>query len=278
MEKTNKKNWIVSGLLVLAFVFGLFTFLGVKAPVQTVYATENPKATVDQVHIMSIWASDLNTVEGLTFDDGVLTIDSSFTNSIGSDSNPAMIYVDTSVTADLTVVVNKQAFYATIANCNGNLTIDGIGLNLCEAYAGQNLTFKANIVSIYTYQYSYITIAGSPYQSRDSVVYAGEKISIEGEAFVDGSLSTASSIRSLLCAKSLEINTEDRVRLTTNSIKGSDKQAPIVFHSCNSANDLAGKLVIRQGALKLTKYYDTEDTQYNDYFGFVWIDTVLIKN
>ena len=40
MEKTNKKNWIVSGLLVLAFVFGLFTFLGVKSPEQKVYATD----------------------------------------------------------------------------------------------------------------------------------------------------------------------------------------------------------------------------------------------
>ena len=228
----------------------------------------NPKATADQVHIVGV--PDLNTVEGLTFDDGVLTIDSSFTNSIGGDfPSPAMIYVDTSVTADLTVVVNKHPFYATIANCNGNLTIDGIGLNLCEAYAGQNLTFKANIVSIFTHQYSYITLAGSPYQSKDSVVYAGEKISIEGSAFVTGSLSSASSIRSLLCAKSLEINTRGRVELSTYSIKGSDKQAPIVFHSCNSANDLAGKLVIRQGALRLGKHYDTEDPQYNDYFGLV---------
>ena len=40
MEKTNKKNWIVSGLLVLAFVFGLLTFLGVKSPEQKVYATD----------------------------------------------------------------------------------------------------------------------------------------------------------------------------------------------------------------------------------------------
>ena len=38
MKKTIKKNWIFSGLLVLAFVFGLFTFLGVKAPEQKVYA------------------------------------------------------------------------------------------------------------------------------------------------------------------------------------------------------------------------------------------------
>ena len=40
MEKTNKKNWIVSGLLVIAFVFGLLTFLGVKSPEQKVYATD----------------------------------------------------------------------------------------------------------------------------------------------------------------------------------------------------------------------------------------------
>ena len=83
MKKINKKNWIVSGLLVLALVFGLLTFGGVKAPVQTVYATENPKATVSQVHINSIGVSDLNQVNGLTFEDGVLTIDSSFTDSIG---------------------------------------------------------------------------------------------------------------------------------------------------------------------------------------------------
>ena len=76
--------------------------------------------------------------------------------------------------------------------------------------------------------------------------------------------------RSLLCAKSLEINNNYwAVNLDTKSTKGSHKQAPIVFHSCNSADDLVGKLVIRQGTLKLEKYYDTEDTQYNDYFGFV---------
>ena len=273
MEKTKKKNWIVSGLLVLAFVFGLFTFLGVKAPVQTVYATggePNPKATASQVTINNV--SPLSW-SGVTFDNanGVLTIDASFPNTICDEYQPVVIEVNTSVTVDLTVVItHRTSFYAIFANLNGNLTIEGDSwVRTYETYVGGNLTIKAAMFDILENPTSPFILPTSTYHSRNSIVYAGEKISIEGKARTSSYLSSSSMTRSLLCAKSLEINTKDKVQLTTNSTKGSNKQAPIVFHSCNSADDLVDKLVIRQGALKLTKYYNTEDTQYNDYFGFV---------
>ena len=269
MERTIKKNWIVSGLLVLAFVFGLFTFLGVKAPEQKVYATENPKATVSQVTINGL--SPFN-YDGVTFDDanGVLTIGASFPNSWGtSGGNPVLIMVNTNVTVDLKVVINKNNFYAVFANLNGNLTIEANGRTFAgEVYVGENLTITGNGFTIQENSYG-LTLDTSTYHSRNSIIYAGEKISIEGGVWVTGSLSSSSNTRSLLCAKSLEINTNDDIRLDTSCIKNSYKQAPIVFHSCNSANDLIGKLVIRQGILRLQKYYDTEDTGYNNYFGFV---------
>ena len=274
MEKTKKKNWIVSGLLVLAFVFGLFTFLGVKAPVQTVYATggePNPKATASQVTINGL--SPLSW-SGVTFDNanGVLTIDASFPNTICDEYQPVVIEVNTSVTVDLTVVItHRTSFYAIFANLNGNLTIEGDSwVRTYETYVGGNLTIKAAMFDILENPTSPFILPTSTYHSRNSIVYAGEKISIEGKARTSSYLSSSSMTRSLLCAKSLEINNNDwRVILDTKSTKGSNKQAPIVFHSCNSADDLVDKLVIRQGALKLTKYYNTEDTQYNDYFGFV---------
>ena len=76
MKKANKKNRIVSGLLVFAMALGLLIFFGVNAPAQKVYAAENPKATADQVLLGSntIASYGDNLPAGVSFEDGVLTI------------------------------------------------------------------------------------------------------------------------------------------------------------------------------------------------------------
>ena len=267
MEKTNKKNWIVSGLLVIAFVFGLFTFLGVKAPVQTVYATENPKATASQI---SSYYGSITGVQGITFADGVLTITSDYIH--GSDDNdPAGFFIDTgySQNVDFTIVINKNPCYLAAANFSGNLTIVvNANVYVSELYASENLTIKGQgTLSMKNYAGSFSFTAGFP--TKYSLAYAGEKLAIEENVYVSCLVPSFDSARSALCAKSIEINSENRIGLIAENTKGEIKQAPIVFHSCNSADDLAGKLVINQGALGLGKYYNEDNTQYNDYFGFV---------
>lgn len=77
MERTIKKNWIVSGLLVIAFVFGLFTFLGVKAPVQTVYAQVSETIYVKSADVD--WTLMSNSC--VHVGEGVITFDSNSENA-----------------------------------------------------------------------------------------------------------------------------------------------------------------------------------------------------
>ncbi len=88
MERTIKKNWIVSGLLVLAFVFGLFTFWGVKTPVQTAYATGPDYLASSELKIETVIGGTHST----TFADGkYLHLDpidkNHYTNSVSAGAD-----------------------------------------------------------------------------------------------------------------------------------------------------------------------------------------------
>ena len=258
----------------LALGFAPLAISGVvKEEPNVVYATggePNAPATADQVYIYSQSASNLG---GTTFVDGVLTINN--VSFCGSYDYPALIFVNTNVTADLKVVINQNNFCAVFANLNGNLTIESNvnALHAYQIYAGGNLTITG-IGTLFIHDTNGVKLS-SPYPTRYSIAYAGEKISIgDKDVYVSGWVSSSTSFKSVLCAKSLEINSKEQVRLTTNETKGA-LQAPIVFHSCNSANDLADKLVIRQGALELKK--GTGDNDF-DFVGYTSDNSGAISN
>ena len=107
--------------------FGLFysVGLGIKAnkQVQEVQATgesENPVATVDQINVVG---ATPNVTAGLTYVDGVLTIDQDFPLSI----TELIVIVNTGGTkADLTIAINpiKPFDVVTLYNQYGNLTVN----------------------------------------------------------------------------------------------------------------------------------------------------------
>ena len=111
MEKTNKEGWIVSGLLVIALAIGLLTFLGVKAPVQTAYASPISANNVyyydDIEHEEKTFAEELPA--GYTFSDGVLTVGSTSTHDY-------QIWTDGD--GDLTIVFERD--YGGDANYNSS--------------------------------------------------------------------------------------------------------------------------------------------------------------
>lgn len=270
MNKT-KRNWLLSRLLAILMLFGLCLGFGLNSQVQTVHATggePNPNATSSQI---SSFNGSITGNQGITFADGVLTITSDYSH--GSDyDDPAGFFIDTgySQNVDFTIVINKNPCYLVAANFSGNLTIvANSNVYVYELYASENLTIKGQgILNMVNYAGSF-SFNTSHFPTKYSLAYAKEKLSIEEDVLVSCLVPSFASARSAVCAKSIEINNENRIGLIAENAKGEIKQAPIVFHSCNSADDLAGKLVINKGALGLGKYYNTEDAQYNDYFGFV---------
>ena len=276
MEKT-RRNWLITGIIAVAMIFSCMLGFNLNNQVQTAYAIggePNAPATAEQVMFISQTIDEFNSLPtGVSFENGVLTIGTDYNRSEGSDSShPANIIVNTSndEKADLTVVINKNAFYCRIANPSGNLTIVANGtVDALEVVAGENLTIKGSgmfvNVSANSLMFNY-----NP--DKYSAIYAGEKMTIEGS--VNCWLNTLSYTKSALSAKSLEINTEGTVRLeATSSPESINYRAPIAFHSCGSANDLAGKLVVKQGELTLKKYYNSEATENNSKFGFVGYST-----
>ena len=269
MEKT-KRNSLLTRLLAFVVMFGLCLGFGLNGSlVQTVYATGGEPNRAVKISEISIGGVTPNSTEGVTFANGVLTIESTFSGGYTEDD---ALYINVNITngdkADLKVVINGGRRYVGIANEHGNLTIEcHATVHAKELYAAENLTINGEgIFNIFPSSGGYFMVSKA---ERYSVAYAGEKISIEGKVVVQGSTDSYNTIQSVLCAKSIEINTRNKVQLSAALNTYGRYCAPVVFHSCGNANDLAGRLVIKKGALCLGKYYNTEDTQYNDKYGFV---------
>ena len=278
---TKTKKLIFGGVIALIFALAMvvaLTGLGVQNTEQTAYATGGEPNRAVKLSEITIGGVTPNVTPGVTFANGVLTIDSNCT--VGLTDNPALL-INVNITngdkADLKVVISGERRYIEVANEHGNLTIECNAIaHAQEIYAAENLTLNGEgMFDIHPSSDGYF-LASSV--TRYSVVYAGEKLSIEGNVFVQGNTNSANNVKSVLCAKSIEINTTSTVEpfaaLNTNGWYC----APIVFHSCGNANDLAGRLVIKQGALCLGKYYNTEDTQYNDKCGFVGYSNAAESN
>ena len=272
--KNTKRNRLITGLLAFAMVFCCMVTLG--APKAYAVGGEPNRAVKLSEIIMG--GVTPNVTQGVTFANGVLTIDSNCT--IGNTDNPALL-ISVNITngdkADLKVVINGKLRYIGVANEHGNLTIEcNSTVHAQEIYAAENLTINGEgIFNIHPGSDGYF-LASSV--TRYSVVYAGEKLSIEGNVVVQGSTGSYNTIESVLCAKSIEINTRNTVQLSAALNTYGRYCAPIVFHSCSDVNDLAGRLVIKKGALCLGKYYNTEDTQYNDKCGFVGYSNAAVGN
>ena len=279
MKKFKTKNLLISELLAVAMILSVMLGFGLgETQVQTVHATGGEPNRAVKISEIDIGGVTPNVTQGVTFANGVLTIDSNCT--VGLTDNPALL-IRVNITngdkADLKVVISGERRYIEVANEHGNLTIEcNATVHAQEIYAAENLTLNGEgIFDIHPSSDGYF-LASSV--TRYSVVYAGEKLSIEGNVVVQGNTNSANNVKSVLCAKSIEINTTSTVEpfaaLNTNGWYC----APIVFHSCGNANDLAGRLVIKQGALCLGKYYNTEDTQYNDKCGFVGYSNAAVSN
>lgn len=257
------------------FIAGLAAFglsfsvnLGVKEnkQVQEVQATgesENPAATVDQINVVGYTP---NVTAGLTYADGVLTIDDNFPTSI----TELTVIVNTGGTkADLTIVINPKKVFDVVALYNqyGNLTVNCYkDLNICQIYVLGNLTI-GGYGSVYLNQAQPFPIPSK------SVIYVEGKLVIEGNVRLSGGLPIELA-KSLISTKYLEVNTNRVINISCNTSKpefGADgsRYATICFHDCPNVDALAGRLTLKHGKVILEKYYSEEDTQYNDKFGFV---------
>lgn len=245
--------------------FGLFfSFgLGIKAnkqvqEVQTTGKSENPLATADQV-LVNGKTPDKET--GVTFDNGVLTI----TEDYISQEQIIIRVVTNGEKADLTVVYNKFIFNSYVYNQYGNLTIElqASSFQYQQVYASGNLILRGfgsvlcqNITGVL------------PLEST-SPIYVGEKLIVEGDVMVNSS-SGGTKPCSAICAKSVEINTNKGFNVSCNTSDPTiARHAAIVIHDCPNANALSERLTIKHGKVMLEKYFNEEDTQYNDNYGFV---------
>ena len=262
------------------FLFvGLTTFglsfsvgLGIKAnkQVQEVQATgesENPVATVDQINVVG---ATPNVTAGLTYADGVLTIDQGFPLSF----TELTVIVNTGGTkADLTIVINRIKPFDVVSLYNqyGNLTVNcNATLNICQIYVLGNLTIGGTGNVLLSRPQPF------PIPSR-SMIYVEGKLVIEGNIGISGGLPVEYA-NSLISTKYLEVNTNNGIDINCNSSKpefgvADSRYATICFHDCPNVDALAGRLTLKHGQFILEKYYSEEDTQYNDKFGFVAWDS-----
>ena len=190
MEKINKKNWIVSGLLVLAFVFGLFTFLGVKAPEQKVYASSISASDVyyydDIEYREKTFAEELPA--GYTFSNGVLTVGSASTHDY-------QIWTDGDGDGDLTIVferdyggdanynsVNYNDLFIEFTANSGKLTLTSTS-NVNVTLAGLGSNYQLYLLGKVNLNVIGPDYAGSMIGRYGScLVYCGETMYVEGNA------------------------------------------------------------------------------------------------
>lgn len=257
------------------FIAGLAAFglsfsvnLGIKAnkQIQEVQATEeseNPVATVDQINVVG---ATPNVTAGLTYADGVLTIDQDFPLSF----TELTVIVNTGGTkADLTIVINRIKPFDVVSLYNqyGNLTVNCYAtLNICQIYVLGNLTIGGTGIVLLSRPQPF------PIPSR-SMIYVEGKLVIEGKVYISGGLPVEYA-NSLISTKYLEVNTNNGININCNSNKPEfgaalSRYATICFHDCPNVDALAGRLTLKHGQFILEKYYSEEDTQYNDKFGFV---------
>ena len=243
-----------------AFGLSFNVSLGVKEnkQIQEVHATGESvgtPATIDQV---TVNGNKPTASLGVTFEDGVLTIPETFY------STELTVIVDQYCeNVDLTVVVYKTPISAIFYNKNGNLTVETYAnIQVLQAVVGGNLTIKGSGFFRTLHTKGMLPFGGY------SIIHVGEKFIVEDKAFVGGTVLNT-SLRSALCAKSIEINTEDQFAFGCNTSDPSSvtRFAAIVIHDCANVNELANRLIIKRGKVSLNKYY--EDSEYKDNFGFV---------
>lgn len=256
----------IAGLAAFGLSFSVGLSVKENKQVQEVQATgesENPVATVDQVIVVG---ANPNVTAGLTYADGVLTVDQDFPLSF----TELTVRVNTGGTkADLTIVINRIKPFDVVSLYNqyGNLTVNCYAtLNICQIYVLGNLTIGGTGIVLLSRPQPF------PIPSR-SMIYVEGKLVIEGKVDISGGLPVEYA-NSLISTKYLEVNTNNGININCNSSKpefgaAGSRYATICFHDCPNVDALASRLTLKHGKFILKKYYSEEDAQYNDKFGFV---------